>query len=42
VAIEAVGFDEATRAGNHTNKCALSNDTTTMTGMKTTVVHRIS
>jgi hypothetical protein len=41
VATEAVGFDEATRAGNHTNKCARSNGTT-MTSMKTKVVHGIS
>jgi hypothetical protein len=29
VATEAAGFDEATRAGNHTNKCARSNGATT-------------
>jgi hypothetical protein len=29
MATEAVGFDEANRTGNHTNKCVLSNGTTT-------------
>jgi hypothetical protein len=29
VATEAVGFDEATRAGNHINKCARFNGTIT-------------
>jgi hypothetical protein len=40
VATEAIGFKEATRAGNYTNKCALQRNyhATTMTGMKTKVV----
>jgi hypothetical protein len=44
VATEAVGFDEATRAGNHQQMRALQRNhhATTMTGMKTKAVHGIS